>query len=265
MVIDAIGQAVELDENLIRQWSDRHFGVGFDQLLLVEPTSNDQADFNYRIYNADGGEVEHCGNGARCFARFVRERGLTNKNTIPVNTAAGIIRLNVMPDGQIQVDMGEPDFRPSSLPYNVTTQQQRYELSVSGQSVSIGAVSMGNPHAVTLVDDVDSAPVASLGPAIQSHSDFPNRVNAGFMQVVNDHHIRLRVYERGVGETLACGTGACAAVAVGHHWSLLSDSVTVDLTGGQLKIDWSGPGTPMLMTGPATFVYEGEIALQADS
>ena len=261
MVIDAVRQAVNLDVERIRQLSDRHFGIGFDQLLLVEPADRDDVDFRYRIFNADGSEVEQCGNGARCFAHFVRAEGLSDKDSIPVNTAAGVIHLNIMQDGQVQVDMGEPDFSPTSLPFQVDAQQQRYEIMVDGQNVSIGAVSMGNPHAVMLVEDVDTAPVSKLGPAIETHPDFPNRVNVGFMQVVDDHRIRLRVYERGAGETLACGTGACAAVAVGQHWGLLSRKVDVTLNGGLLVVEWPGPGSSALMTGPATQVYVGEIEI----
>jgi diaminopimelate epimerase len=261
MVIDAINQGIELNAGQIKRWSDRHFGIGFDQLLLVEAADRDDVDFHYRIFNADGGEVEHCGNGARCFARFVRNHGLSNKDSIPVSTASGILQLNIMNDGRVQVDMGEPDFTPASLPFNADSQRAKYQLAVGGQTITVGVASMGNPHAVMLVDDIDTAPVTTLGPALQSHPDFPNRVNAGFLQIVDDRHVRLRVYERGAGETLACGTGACAAVALGHQWGMLADSVTVELTGGQLQIDWPGPGSSMLMTGPATEVYEGEIEI----
>ncbi|MCW8963897.1 MAG: diaminopimelate epimerase [Gammaproteobacteria bacterium] len=261
MVIDAINQAVTLDAELIKSWSDRHFGIGFDQLLIVEPADREDVDFRYRIYNADGGEVEHCGNGARCFARFVRDQGLTDKTTIPVNTDSGVIVLHVREDEQVQVNMGEPRFEPATLPFRATNPQSHYDLTVDGQTLSIGAVSMGNPHAVLLVDDVDQTAVHELGPAIGSHPDFPNRVNAGFMQIIDSSHIRLRVYERGAGETLACGTGACAAVAVGRQWGKLSDHVEVELTGGALTIEWPGPGSPVLMTGPATHVFDGEIKL----
>jgi len=261
MVIDAINQVVDLDAQTIKGWSDRHFGIGFDQLLIVEPADRDDVDFRYRIYNADGGEVEHCGNGARCFARFVRAQGLTDKTTIPVNTASGVIVLHVMEDGQVQVDMGEPRFEPAALPFNAASRQSHYDLNVGDHTLSIGATSMGNPHAVLQVDDVDHAPVHELGPAIEAHPDFPNRVNAGFMQIIDDGHIRLRVFERGAGETLACGTGACAAVAAGHQWGLLADRVEVELTGGTLTIEWPGPGSPVFMTGPATHVFDGEIGL----
>ena len=261
MVIDATSQSFRPDARQVRQWSDRHTGIGFDQLLVVEPTRRDDADFLYRIYNADGSEVEHCGNGARCFARFVRDRGLTDKTQIPVETARGIIVLETMPDGQVQVDMGVPDFEPASLPYLADTRQTHYELQLDDQTLTIGAVSMGNPHAVTLVENLDTAPVRTIGPLIESHADFPNRVNAGFMQILDEHTIRLRVYERGTGETLACGTGACAAVAIGRDWGRLATPVTVELTGGTLIIDWQGPNTSMLMTGPASHVFDGEIEL----
>ena len=261
MVIDAINQTVNLNAETIRQWSDRHFGIGFDQLLMVEPADRDNVDFRYRIYNADGGEVEHCGNGARCFARFVRDKNLTEKATISVNTESGVIILHVNDDGQVRVDMGEPQFEPTRLPFSVTSLQSHYDLTINDQTLSIGAVSMGNPHAVLLVDHIDTAPVNDLGPRIESHRDFPNRVNAGFMQVIDDRHIKLRVYERGTGETMACGTGACAAVAVGRQWGLLSNHVEVELAGGKLMVEWSGTGSTMMMTGPATHVFDGEILI----
>jgi diaminopimelate epimerase len=261
MVIDAISQSVHLDAETIRRWSDRHFGIGFDQLLLVETADQDDVDFHYRIYNADGGEVEHCGNGARCFARFVRSHGLTEKTSIPVSTGSGVIVLHVMDDEQVQVNMGEPRFEPASLPFNAPSLRSHYTLNVDDQPLSIGAVSMGNPHAVLQVDELDSGVVEQFGPTIESHEDFPARVNAGFMQVIDRENIRLRVYERGAGETLACGTGACAAVAVGRQWGLLGDEVDVALRGGVLHISWAGPGHPVLMTGPATHVYDGEVSL----
>ena len=261
MVIDAINQTVNLNAETIRQWSDRHFGIGFDQLLMVEPADRDNVDFRYRIYNADGGEVEHCGNGARCFAHFVRDKNLTEKATISVNTESGVIILHVNDDGQVRVDMGEPQFEPTRLPFSVASQQSHYDLTINDQTLSIGAVSMGNPHAVLLVDHIDTAPVNDLGPKIESHGDFPNRVNAGFMQVIDDRHIKLRVYERGTGETMACGTGACAAVAVGRQWGLLSNHVEVELAGGKLMVEWSGTGSTMMMTGPATHVFDGEILI----
>ena len=259
MVIETIHQSFQPNAALIRQWSDRHTGIGFDQLLLVEPTQRDDADFRYRIYNADGGEVEHCGNGARCFARFVQDTGLTDKTRITVETMRGVIVLETMQDGQVQVDMGVPDFEPASLPFSASSRQQHYDLQLNSETLAIGAVSMGNPHAVMLVEDITRAPVSSLGPQIESHPDFPNRVNAGFMQIVDEHTISLRVHERGAGETLACGTGACAAVAVGRAWGKLATPVTVQLAGGTLAIEWPGPGSSMMMTGPASHVFDGEI------
>ena len=218
-------------------------------------------DFTYRIFNADGGEVEQCGNGARCFARYVRDQGLTRKEHIPVATASGIVILHVEADGQITVDMGVPVFEPADIPFAADSQAEVYPLEVEATQVEISAVSMGNPHAVLRVEQVDKAPVASLGSRIESHVRFPQRVNVGFMQVVDRQHIRLRVYERGVGETLACGTGACAAVAVGRQRGWLDDKVTVSLPGGNLKIQWQGEGQTMLMTGPAVSVFEGRIRL----
>lgn len=262
MVIDAINQEFKPEPDQIKFWADRHFGIGFDQLLLVELADRDDVDFRYRIFNADGGEVEHCGNGARCFARFVHDQGLSDKASIPVNTASGVITLNLTGDGQVQVDMGEPNFEPNALPFNRDRREDSYQLKVNDEILSIGAVSMGNPHAVLRVDNIDNAPISDLGPIIESHEDFPKRVNAGFMQIMSRDEIKLRVYERGAGETLACGTGACAAVAAGHQWGLLSDEVKVALRGGQLSIHWAGPGKPMLMTGPATHVFDGEIETQ---
>jgi len=263
VVIDAIGQRVELDAKRVRYLANRRFGVGCDQVLLVEPApaGEPDVDFGYRIYNADGGEVEQCGNGARCFARFVRERGLTDKDRIRVRTRAGTIELCIESDGQVSVDMGVPCFEPGEIPFRAEARAARYDLELDGHTITVGAVSMGNPHAVLKVEDIDGAPVASLGPAIEAHPRFPNRVNAGFMQVVDSGHIRLRVYERGAGETLACGTGACAAVAVGRLQGLLDERVEVDLPGGRLQIAWSGEGEPVWMTGPATTVFQGTIEL----
>lgn len=261
VVIDAINQDIELSEQDVRLLADRHFGIGCDQLLLVEAAETDDVDFVYRIYNADGGEVEQCGNGARCFAVFVREKGLTTKDLIRVETASGVIELHVQPDGQITVNMGIPEFSPWKIPFNADTRLEEYALDVDGQMLKIGAVSMGNPHAVTIVENVDTAPVHELGAGIESHALFPNRVNAGFMQIMNDGHIRLRVFERGAGETLACGTGACAAVAIGTQQGRLAEHVQVDLPGGSLQISWQGEGSPVMMTGPATTVFEGKITL----
>jgi diaminopimelate epimerase len=261
MVIDATQQPMPLDKQAIARLSDRTTGIGFDQLLVVEPPSDASVDFNYRIYNADGGEVEHCGNGARCFAVFVRRKGLSNKIDIPVRTFNGDIRLQVQGEDLVTVNMGAPNFEPSSLPFVSKAQQTDYALEVAGETLRVGAVSMGNPHAVLRVDNTETAPVHTLGPLIEKHVDFPRRVNAGFMQIHNDSHIALRVFERGVGETQACGTGACAAVAVGRQWGLLGPEVVVDLLGGQLKIKWEGEGTDLLMTGPAAHVYDGTLEL----
>jgi diaminopimelate epimerase len=261
VVIDAVTQEIKLSPEQIRLIADRHFGVGCDQLLLVEKALTKEADFGYRIFNADGNEVEQCGNGARCFARFVRDKGLTNKDEIAVETTSGIIYPRLESDGQVTVNMGAPKFEPAELPFNADSISERYPLTAQNQDITIGAVSMGNPHAVYQVSDVDTAPVVTLGPAISSHARFPRGVNAGFMQIIDRSHIRLRVYERGAGETLACGTGACAAMVVGHSWGELDDTVKVDLPGGQLLIRWLGDHQPVWMTGPATYVFEGTLEL----
>ena len=261
VVIDATSKPIELTMEQIRFLADRRLGVGCDQVLLVERPRQPEVDFTYRIFNADGGEVEQCGNGARCFARYVRDQGLTRKDHIPVATAAGVITLHVEADGQITVDMGVPIFEPADIPFAADAQAEVYALEVEATQVEVSVISMGNPHAVMRVEQVDKAPIASLGPRIESHARFPRRVNVGFMQVVDRQHIRLRVYERGVGETLACGSGACAAVVVGRQRGWLDDKVTVSLPGGILKIQWSGEGQPVLMTGPAVSVFEGRIRL----
>ncbi len=261
VVIDAISQTVSLTAQQIRRLADRHFGIGCDQVLLVERPHNAAVDFRYRIFNADGGEVEQCGNGARCFVHFVREHGLTDKIEITVETAGGIIHPRVEADGRVTVDMGVPRFAPEDIPFIAEATAPRYQLEVNGEDLTIGAVSMGNPHAVMLVNDVSSAPLAELGPLIEGHSRFPQRVNAGFMEVVAPDHIRLRVYERGTGETLACGTGACAAVALGRRWGLLAETVKVDLPGGDLTIRWQEDDNPVWMTGPAVRVFDGRIEL----
>jgi len=260
VVIDAISQDISLSKEQIRLLADRHFGVGCDQILLVE-RPHSKADFRYRIFNADGGEVEQCGNGARCFVHFVRMNGLTDKSEITVETAGGLIRPRIESDGRVTVDMGVPRFAPADIPFSAEQERQHYELSVGDATVVIGAVSMGNPHAVIRVDSVEDAPVATLGPLLEGHPRFPQRVNAGFMEVVSPQHIRLRVYERGAGETLACGTGACAAVAIGRRWGLLEESVNVQLPGGNLTIRWQGDNNPVWMTGPAQRVFEGRIEL----
>jgi len=261
VVFDAINQSVTLSPEQVRFIADRRFGVGCDQLLLVEAAQQEGVDFRYRIFNADGGEVQQCGNGARCFARFVREKGLSDKESIVVETASGVITLTIEADGQVRVNMGEPNFEPASLPLLVESLQSVYELSVGEEQIPVGAVSMGNPHAVVQVEDIDQAPVDYLGPRLEAHPLFPERVNVGFMQVMDEGHIRLRVYERGAAETLACGTGACAAVAVGRRWGQLAEEVIVSLPGGDLTIRWGGEGEDLWMVGPATTVFEGTIEL----
>ncbi|HEY7884120.1 MAG TPA: diaminopimelate epimerase [Cellvibrionaceae bacterium] len=261
VVIDGISQKVRLSPERIRQLADRHFGIGCDQLLLVEAPEHPDVDFRYRIFNADGGEVENCGNGARCFARFVRDRKLTGKRHIRVETAAGVMTLHITDDDQVTVDMGVPLLNPADIPFIADAEAVTYSLEVNQQAVEISAVSMGNPHAVTLVDDVTTAPVATLGPMIEAHPRFTRRVNAGFMQVLGPDAINLRVYERGAGETLACGTGACAAVVAGFLRGLLQSKVHVNLPGGSLLIEWQGPGHSVLMTGPAVQVFHGQIRL----
>lgn len=261
VVIDATRSPVELSPEQLRHLADRRFGVGCDQILLVEPPRDAQTDFYYRIYNADASEVEQCGNGARCFARYVRNHGLTDKDEIPVGTARGPITLYLEPDGQVRVNMGPPVFEPQALPFEAPARASAYQLETPQGEVEIGAVSMGNPHAVLRVEDVAGAPVDTLGPAIEHHPRFPRRVNVGFMAVRDRGEIDLRVHERGAGETLACGTGACAAVVVGRLWGLLDERVLVHLPGGDLVISWHGEGEPVWMTGPAEEVFEGDIEL----
>jgi diaminopimelate epimerase len=262
MVIDAISQKVRLNPELVRQLADRNRGVGFDQLLLVEPPSEPDMDFNYRIYNADGSEVEHCGNGARCFAQFVRDKGLVLRDLIKVKTARGKAILKITGRDRVEVDMGEPELEPAQIPLTAEQKSDVYRLEIEGQGeIELGAVSMGNPHGVVVVESVDRAPVEELGPILESHPRFPNRANIGFMQILNRNEIRLRVYERGAGETQACGTGACAAVVSGVLRGLLDSDVTVHLPGGDLKIHWQGEGSSVMMTGPVASVYEGQIYL----
>lgn len=261
VVLDLISQRVVLKERHIRKLADRHFGIGCDQVLIVEAPGRPDVDFRYRIYNADGGEVEQCGNGARCFARYVREKRMTGKDTIRVETKAGIIELQNTPDKQVRVNMGAPVLLPVDIPFDAPERATTYSIENAGESIEIGAVSMGNPHAVLLVDDARTAPVATLGPQLEHHPRFPQRVNVGFMQIVSRNEINLRVFERGAGETLACGTGACAAVVSGQLRGLLDKTVQVNLTGGALSIEWHGEGQPVMMTGPATTVYEGQIQL----
>ncbi|EJC6779856.1 diaminopimelate epimerase [Vibrio parahaemolyticus] len=260
MVVDCITQNVFFSQDLIRRLADRHTGVGFDQLLVVEAPYDPETDFHYRIFNADGSEVEQCGNGARCFARFVRLKGLTNKYSISVSTKKGKMILDVEDDGEVTVNMGVPEFEPNKIPFKAKQKEKTYIMRAGDKTLFCGAVSMGNPHVVTVVDDVDTADVDTLGPLLESHERFPERVNAGFVQVVSRDHIRLRVYERGAGETQACGSGACGAVAVGILQGLLDESVKVSLPGGELHISWQGPGKPLFMTGPATHVFDGQLS-----
>ena len=265
VVLDAIKQNFVPTPAQVRFLADRHFGVGCDQLLVVERADAPGVDFRYRIFNADGGEVEQCGNGARCFVRFVHEQGLTDKREIRVETQSGLITLRLEADGQVTVDMGAPRFLPTEIPFDSQTDAVVQPLDVGGQTVEISVVSMGNPHAVQVVADVDAAPVAQLGPLIESHPRFPRRVNAGFMQIMDRHAIRLRVHERGAGETLACGTGACAAVVVGIRRGQLDSPVRVSTRGGDLSIAWNGTTgeivQPVLMTGPAITVFTADIEL----
>ncbi|SEG82490.1 diaminopimelate epimerase [Marinobacterium lutimaris] len=261
MVIDAISQRIRLSSDQVRSLADRNFGIGFDQLLLVEPPTRPEMDFRYRIYNADGSEVEHCGNGARCFARFVRDKRLIMRDRIAVQTARGEAILQIHEDKQVEVDMGAPELIPAEIPFEAAEKSAIYSVDVNGDSVELSAISMGNPHGVLVVDSVDSAPVETLGPALEAHPRFPRKANIGFMEVVSRNEIRLRVFERGAGETQACGTGACAAVVAGRLRGLLDEQVLVHLPGGDLKISWAGEGQPVMMTGPATTVFEGQIYL----
>lgn len=261
VVIDAIRQQIALTAEQIRFLADRHFGIGCDQVLLVEPAVSGNADFRYRIFNADGGEVTQCGNGARCFARFVREHGLSDKEQIRVDTGSGQLLLRFHDDGMITVNMGIPRHKPAQIPLQAEQESKFYTVSVADTEKAFGAVSMGNPHAVLQVHDIRTAPVDELGPILERHPFFPERTNVGFMQVIDRRHIQLRVYERGAGETLACGSGACAAVVVGIEQNLLDQRVTVTLPGGALSIEWQGRGHPVYMTGPAVTVFEGTITL----
>ena len=261
VVIDGVRQSVSLTPEQIRFLGHRNFGVGFDQLLLVERAATPGVDFRYRIFNADGGEVEQCGNGARCFVRFVHDEKLTDKREIRVETLRGVIGPRLEDDGNVTVNMGAPVFEPEKIPFDSSSQEVVQTILVGDAEVAITAVSMGNPHAVQVVGDVDAAPVDVQGPQIERHPRFPKRVNAGFMQIVDRHSIKLRVYERGTGETLACGTGACAAVVTGISRGLLDSPVRVSTRGGDLSIAWVGKGQPVLMTGPAVTVFTGEIEL----
>lgn len=261
MVVDMISQHVHLRPEQIKRMADRHMGIGFDQLLLVEPPGSPNVDFRYRIFNADGSEVEQCGNGARCFAIFVREKKLTNKEHIRVETKKGVIELHVNQNDRVLVDMGVPVFTPKDIPFLSDIESTSYTLEVNGQTIQLSTVSMGNPHAVIELPEVTDKIVNELGPVVECHTSFPQKVNVGFMEVVHKRFIKLRVYERGVGETLACGTGACAAVATGILRGVLESPVEVKLPGGNLKIEWQGPGQSLFMEGPATSVFEGKIRI----
>jgi len=263
VVLDATRTPLALSVAQLRQLADRRFGIGCDQILQVEPPRSADTDFYYRIFNADGGEVEQCGNGARCFVRFVHDSGLTQATEIRVGTASGVIVPRLEADGLVTVNMGAPVFEPARIPFEAPQRTATYALEVGARTVEINALSMGNPHAVQFVDDVDAAPVAEEGALIERHARFPKRVNAGFVQVLDRTHIRLRVFERGAGETLACGTGACAAVVGGIQRGLLDSRVIVATRGGELGILWEGEGRPVMKTGPAVTVFSGEIELQA--
>jgi diaminopimelate epimerase len=246
----------------VEQWralSNRHTGVGFDQALVLQPPRRQGTDAFYRVFNADGGEVEQCGNGARCVAALLHQRGQRNGDTLSIDSTGGLLRARVLADDRVSVDLGVPDFDPRSLPFVVPAQNASYRVSAGGESIEIGAVSIGNPHAVLLVDSVEDAPVERLGRALQTNAHFPRQVNVGFMQVLDTTHIRLRVYERGAGETLACGTGACAAVVIGHHLGLLGSDVEVHVPGGTLSVHWGGPGQSVWLTGPAQRAFEGRV------
>ncbi|MCG9779658.1 diaminopimelate epimerase [Photobacterium damselae] len=261
MVVDAVTQNVFFSPDMVRRLADRHRGIGFDQLLIVEPPYDPETDFHYRIFNADGSEVEQCGNGARCFARFVSMKGLTNKYHISVSTKAGKMLLKLENDDQVTVNMGVPIFDPAKIPFRANQAEKTYILRAGDQTVFCGAASMGNPHCVTVVDDVLIADVETLGPLLESHERFPERVNVGFMQVMSRSEVKLRVYERGAGETQACGSGACAAVAIGRQQGLLDEEVTVSLPGGDLRIRWNGNGSNLFMTGPVAHVFDGQVLL----
>ena len=261
VVIDAINQDITLGEKQVQYIADRHFGIGCDQLLLVEKSDSVDADFRYRIYNNNGSEVEQCGNGARCFAKFVHDEKLTEKTEVSVLTCNGRIILRLQDNGEVTVDMGSPILNPSDIPFQADQSQSSYDVTLADETVSFSAVSMGNPHAVILVNDVTNAEVERIGKALQNHECFPNSVNVGFMQIIDSTHVKLRVYERGVGETQACGSGACAAVVAGSIQGLLEETVETQLLGGNLSIHWAGDKNPVMMTGSATTVFKGKITL----
>jgi len=261
VVIDAMNQQISLSPEQLRRLADRHLGIGCDQILLIEKAEGD-ADFRYRIFNADGGEVEQCGNGARCFVRYVHDHGMTDKKEIRIETLSGVVIPKLEADGEVTVNMGVPKFDPGEVPFIAAQRAPTYLLRLDEKQVEISSVSMGNPHAVQVVSNLDNAPVLTEGPLIEKHSRFPQRVNAGYMQVIDPHHIRLRVYERGAGETLACGTGACAAAVAGIQRGLLESPVRVSFSAGDLFIRWEGENQPVWMTGPAVAVFDGEMELQ---
>ncbi len=261
VLIDALQSKVELSSEQLRFLADRRFGVGCDQILLIEPSQLPDVDIRYRIFNADGGEVEQCGNGVRCVGDYLRRRSLIDSDSVKVETSAGLVTIYFEEEELIRVDMGVPVFEPKSIPFDIGTRQTVYSLSLDDSEIELMAVSMFNPHAVIAVEDVKLAEVSKIGPQIQAHACFPESVNVGFMEIVDREHIRLRVYERGVGETLACGTGACAAVVVGINAGKLDSKVDVELTGGHLKINWAGAGEAVWMLGPAITVFEGQIEL----
>ncbi len=261
VVINAISQQFEMSPELALKFADRRFGIGCDQILIIEQSHQPESDFKYRIFNADGSEVAQCGNGARCFAHFVREEGLTTKNEIVVETRSGTITLYIEEGGEVRVNMGQPNFDPKSLPFSARETAPTYEIEFNDQSITVGAVSMGNPHIVHQVENIEHAPVAEWGPVLEHHPRFSERVNVGFMEIISAQQIRLRVFERGTGETLACGTGACAAVAVGISWGELDNRVEVLLPAGRLIIEWQGGDAPIWMTGPATTVFTGTIEI----
>lgn len=261
MVIDQINQTIEPTAEQIRHWGDRHRGVGFDQCLLVSRPTRPDCEFRYRIFNCDGGEVEHCGNGARCFARYVQDKGLTQSASIPVQTARGRMILTLEPDGMVTVDMGPPSFEPAHIPLLAAQDTPLHTFTVGDASYQLTCLSVGNPHGVMQVPDIDQAPVTTLGPQLENHPNFPNRANIGFMQVIDREQLRLRVFERGVGETQACGTGACAAAVAAIRLGLVESTVTVTMAGGSLRIHWQGNDEPVMMTGPATTVFEGTVTL----
>jgi len=264
VVIDGVRQNFSLSAQDIRLIADRHFGVGCDQILIAETFSGEDADFRFRIMNADGSEVAQCGNGARCFAKFVLDQGLTDKRRITVATGNGLLELAVLEDGKVKVNMGVPNFEPEYVPFEAMVKERSYALVIDERTLDVAVLSIGNPHAVHVVPHIEDAPVADIGPQLERHPRFPERVNAGFMEVVDESHIKLRVFERGAGETLACGSGACAAVAAGRQWGLLAAHVTVELPGGRLRVEWHGEGSPVYLIGPATTVFKGTIPFVND-